>query len=231
MTEKKLDVSIHYTMAVCGGILGIYAIYNRTSVFGSAQTANLIELVTDLIGGNVPEMLIRAGALAVYVGAIVLAVFLEKTVRFNLKYLAVVLELAVVAVLGFLPAQMNPIVALYPVFFITAFQWSIFKGAKGYVSSTIFSTNNLKQTVSAFTDYLLSGGEETEARKKKGEKAIFFGGTLLSFHLGVAAGYVASVAFGLQSVWLCIVPLSAGLIQLFLQDSLEAGVVAERKGA
>ena len=108
--------------------------------------------------------------------------------------------------MGLITAEVNPFVALYPVFFATAFQWCAFTGAKGYVSATIFSTNNLKQTVTSFADYLLSGKEEA-GREKKLEKALFYGGTLLYFHVGVAAGYGASLLWGTRSIWLCALPL------------------------
>ena len=37
---------------------------------------------------------------------------------------------------------LDPVVALYPVFFAMSIQWSSFAGARGFYSSTIFSTNN-----------------------------------------------------------------------------------------
>ena len=93
----------------------------------------------------------------------------------------------------------------------------MFKGANGYVSSTIFSTNNLKQTVLSAAEYLLYKDEE-EIRKEKGRKAAFFGGTLLSFHLGVGFGYLIWLQYGLHSVWFGSVPLLAGAALLVIQD-------------
>ena len=69
-------------------------------------------------------------------------------------------------------------------------------------------------TVTSFADYLLSGKEEA-GREKKLEKALFYGGTLLYFHVGVAAGYGASLLWGTRSMWLCALPLlgTAALIE------------------
>ena len=36
---------------------------------------------------------------------------------------------------------------------------------------------------------------------------LFYGGTLLYFHVGVAAGYGASLLWGTRSIWLCALPL------------------------
>lgn len=209
--ERKYGVQIHHMMALCGGFLGVYAIINRMGVFGSAQTANLIELVCDLLGRDPMEISLRVLALAFYVAAMVVFVILEKKTRWNLEYGAILVDLAAVAAVGAIPDTVNPFVALYPIFFATAFQWCVFKGAKGYVSATIFSTNNLKQTVTAFTDYLLTGRDEA-GRAEKGQKAAFFGGTLLSFHAGVAAGYGCWLMWGVHSIWVCVLPLAVGAV-------------------
>lgn len=204
--ERRYGVQIHHMMALCGGFFGVYAVINRMGVFGSAQTSNLIELVCDFLGRDPMEISLRVLALVFYGAAMVLYVALEKKTSWNLEYTAITIDLAVAAVMGLIPAEVNPFVALYPVFFATAFQWCAFTGAKGYVSATIFSTNNLKQTVTSFADYLLSGKEEA-GREKKLEKALFYGGTLLYFHVGVAAGYEASLLWGTRSIWLCALPL------------------------
>lgn len=215
--ESNFDVPLHYSMAVFGGFVGAYALLARMQVFGSAQTANLIEIICDILGKNPGEVLLRVGALAIYVGAIALSVILTKSMSRNIKYLAIVFDMIAVILLGFFPASMNPVEALYPVFFITAFQWCVFKGAKGYVSSTIFSTNNLKQTVLSFTEYLISEDGD-ENKKKKAEKAIFFGGTLLSFHTGVGFGYLMWLACGIHSIWFGCIPLFTSVLILFLGD-------------
>ena len=163
--ERRYGVQIHHMMALCGGFFGVYAVINRMGVFGSAQTSNLIELVCDFLGRDPMEISLRVLALVFYGAAMVLYVALEKKTSWNLEYTAIAIDLAVAAVMGLIPAEVNPFVALYPVFFATAFQWCTFTGAKGYVSATIFSTNNLKQTVTSFADYLLSGKRRRGGRR------------------------------------------------------------------
>lgn len=210
---KNYDVPIHYAMALCGGMIGVYAIVDRMGVFGSAQTANMIELMCDVLGRDPLEISYRVMALVIYVGAMATTVVLEKRTNWNLKYTAILVDLAAVTAVGCFPETMNPFVALYPIFFAMAFQWCVFKGANGYVSATIFSTNNLKMTVTSFAEYLISKKGET-GRDKALEKALFYGGTFLYFHVGVAAGYGAGLLWGTRSVWLCVLPLAAaaGLI-------------------
>ena len=67
--EFKRDAVIHHLMAVCGGFIGVYAIVSRMGVFGSAPTANLIELVCDLLGREPMEIPSRVAAFGIYLGA------------------------------------------------------------------------------------------------------------------------------------------------------------------
>lgn len=210
--EEPYESHLHYLMSLIGGFLGAYALLNRGNVFGSAQTANLITITFQLIGHNFYELLIRIGALVIYGAAIVLAIIIPRYSKINMKLASILCTMLTVLLLGFLPADMNPIIALYPVFFVTAFQWSVFKGAQGYLSSPIFSTNNFKQMLSAFTEYCLS---HEEAQKKK---ARFYGLTLLSFHIGVGISFISSLAFGVHSSFVCFIPLGAAFALISTQS-------------
>ena len=225
--ENEFELPVHFIMATFGGFLGAYAILARMRVFGSAQTANLIELVCDILGRNLEGVLTRVMALVVYGGAIALAAVLIKKVQWNLKYLAIFLDAFAILVAGFLPEDMDPVAALYPVFFVTAFQWCVFQGAKGYTSSTIFSTNNLKQTVFSITEYFIYRKEEN-VRKQKAEKAVVFGGTLFSFHIGVGFGYLMWLQYGIHSVWFGSIPLLAGAVLLVVQDLRAKAYIREQ---
>lgn len=207
--DNKSEIRQHFLMAVCGGFFGGYAIFGRMAVFGSAQTANLIELVGDVLGHNLTDALLRIGALAIYIGAMVLFAALRRKTALNLKYLVILFEAAAVAVLGFFPENMNPILAVYPVFFAMSFQWCVFKGADGYACSTIFSTNNVKQTVLSFADYFMAKEETEEERGEYLRKGKFFGTTLLCFHTGVAIAFLGLRFLGLRAVWLCLILILA----------------------
>ena len=221
--EFKRDVQIHHLMAACGGFMGVYAIVSRMGVFGSAQTANLIELVCDILGRDPLEISYRVLALAIYIGAMVLFVVLEKRSSWDVKRVSIVIDLAAVAVSGFIPEGINPFAALYPVFFASSFQWCAFKGAGSYVSATIFSTNNLKQTVTAAVEACLSR-RDGEVHDKMVQKALFFGGTLVCFHLGVAAGYGLWLLWGIRSIWACALPLCAcALLLAGCREIVKAG--------
>lgn len=206
--KERFELYLHYSLSLSGGYIGAYALINRSEIFGSAQTANLIHSVTDLLGGNWMGLLLRLAALLLFVLAIIAAVLLPRFYKVNLRLGCIVLELMVVTALGFFPKDMNPMVALYPVFFIMALQWCTFGNVNGYASSTTFSTNNLKQFVSALCEYYC------DKDRKQLEKAKIYGGTLLFYHLGVGAAFVASLFLGIPSVWICLIPLCLSLVFL-----------------
>ena len=77
-TEMKYRFLIHYTLSFIGGYLGLYAIVSRADLFGNAQTANLLGVVRDLIGRNFSDMLLRVGALLIYMAAVILTVWIPE---------------------------------------------------------------------------------------------------------------------------------------------------------
>ena len=206
--EERLDTYIHYCMCAMGGFFGGYAILNRCEVFGSSQTANLINLMLDLLGRNLPEFLVHLGAAVLYMAALALAVVLVKRTKIHMRYFSIVIDFLAIGILCCLPEEMDPILALYPIFFATAMQWSVFGGAQGFASSSIFSTNNVKQTVTAATAYAID--------KKKDDlvKAKFFGGVLVAYHLGVVLAYLGFRYLGILGATFGILPLlfATGLV-------------------
>ncbi len=203
--QRELDTVLHMLMSVAGGFFGGYAIFLSQGHFASAQTANLIGLVIDALQGSWPEMALRAGALLVYVASLAAAALVPHYVKGDMRCICILVELAGVAVLYAVPLNVSSLAALYPVFALTAFQWGTFHGARGFNCSTIFSTNNLKQAVDGCVEWI-----RTREKRQK-EKCLFYGGTLLCFHLGVAAGCGAALRWQKDGIWALGLPLLLAL--------------------
>lgn len=222
--KQDIDTLLHCNMCFVGGFLGAYAILLRGGNFGSAQTANLIHLILHWKSGSALEIVARLLALAVFVVAIVAAFLLPKYVKKDARRICLLVEAAGLMIAGLLPAKMNDMLALLPIFFITAFQWGNFSGAKGYNSATIFSTNNLKQMILGWTEYI-----RTKNPKEK-EKALFYTATLTFFHVGVLGGLLAVSLWGIYSAFACLVPLGCAwvLVEVNLaQARRRSGVEAD----
>ena len=103
MKKDHQDAILHFLMAMIGGFLGGYAIFARMNIFGSAQTANLIELIKNIFGANYVESLMRIGALLIYILSIMIATVLTYKSQWNLKHLVLYLEMICIVILGFIP--------------------------------------------------------------------------------------------------------------------------------
>lgn len=199
-------------MTLIGGFMGGYAILNRHDVFGSAQTGNMISLAMDAVGHPDEQWLFRLIALVIYIVAIASTVFIShKISKYNLKKLSIFIDGIVLFMIGFFSEEMNPFVALFPIFFATAFQWCSFKGADGFASSSIFCTNNLRQCVTGFTEYLCSKDEQSLHR------GIYFGKVLICFYGGVAISFLACQVLDLKGSWLGLIPVVTAFVLFNLE--------------
>ena len=192
-------------MAAVGGFFGVYALLVRGGTFGSSETSNLIYLVVAGLDGTWGSALVRLGGTACYIAGIVLAVLWRRYGR-GLRVWAIAVDLAACLGLAWIPAETDPILALYPMFFATAVQWVAYSQAAGYTCATIFSTNNLRQFTEGVTEYLCTR-EAEPLRKLK-----FYGGTLICFHLGVAWGWWCVSRWGIPGIYGCLPLLAAPLL-------------------
>ncbi len=205
---EKQATRIHYNMALIGGYLGTYGLLTRGGNFPSAQTSNLISIVTLMIGRDPLHLIVRIGALAVYVSAIALCTWLPKHTRVRLPEASLAVSSIAVLVSPLIPLATDPFLALYPLFFATAFQWCSSTAPGGLTCETIFSTKNRRQFSSPAVDVGLNHDDSFR------DKFRFFGGTLLSFHCGAAAAVLLSLSFDVKASLFCLVPLASAWIQL-----------------
>ncbi len=214
MKDKyKICQCIHYNMSVCGGFLGGYAILNRCDVFGNALTSNMIHLVLSILGRNLFEVMIRIGAVLLHISGTMLTVLITRYTKWNVRVISVVIDMCTIVVLYSMPKHVPIIVALYPISFAMSFQWNVFSNICGYVSSTIFSTNNTRQMSISLTKYICDRKEEDAIRAR------FYAGVLLFYHIGVVLSYLAWKVNDIRAIYIGWIPMITAL--LFI--SYEAG--------
>lgn len=209
--DNKRVCALHYVMAVIGGFLGGYAVLTRSGVFASAETSNLIYLVLMIAGQDFSDFLIRLGALAIYIGGIVIVSAMSHLTTKDKRMFAILVDAAVILIQGFIPQDVDNMLATYLIFFATAVQWSSFAGIKGYVISTIFCTNNLRQFVTAALDYGFTKDPNMAVKRE------VYGFTLLFFHIGVLVAGFLGVIGGLKSIWFALPLTGAALILLLME--------------
>ena len=98
-TEMKYRFLIHYTLSFIGGYLGLYAIVSRADLFGNAQTANLLGVVRDIIGRDFSDMMLRVGALLIYMTAVILTVWIPEHFSTDLRFISIGIDICAVCLL------------------------------------------------------------------------------------------------------------------------------------
>lgn len=198
----RRDNILHYIMAFVGGYMGAYSIFGWDGLFAQAQTANMIQMVDNLTTGNCRELALRLTAVCIFCIAVLLSTVLQKKTRADLRKTSILFNMAVVMVECWMPSDTDRFLALYPVFFAMTFQWCIFSKTGGYGSSTIFSTNNLRQCISAYGEYYMERGKENL------KKARFFRNTIGAYHAGVFICLLVFHFLEKMEILLCLVPLA-----------------------
>lgn len=209
----KHPLALHSVMCGIGGFLGGYAILTRAGNLGSAQTANMIELVLHLAGRSYTDFALRIIGLILYASAFVFVTYLTKRTNIFIQRYAILVDACGMMILSLIPADVDPIIGLLPLFFMMSTQWSVFHGIGEYNSSTIFSTNNLRQMTISLTEYCM------EHELKKLKRAKFFGNSLVWYHVGVLIAFFACKFFAVYGV-LCALPATAAAFCLTLECSI-----------
>lgn len=206
-TEIKKEMLLHYTMSFIGGIFAIYALLEHSNVFGSAETSNMILLVNDLLQWDIFHILIRLGSLFVYASGIILTIWMTKYHPNIQKRVCMIIDCFAALILGFLPDNIHPVIALYPVAFAMSIQWCTFRGIRENSSATTFSTGNFRQLITIIFNYI------TERKREDLSRIKFYIATMLSFHVGIAVIYIVHPYFSRLSIFGVFIPLSYALIQ------------------
>lgn len=205
-TKERTETTAHHAMAIVGGFMGVYALMTRNSTFGSSETSNLIYLTVAGLNGSWLSFAIRIGGTLCYIAGIVFATLVPKYLKkTDFRYISILVDAAACLLLAFIPAKTDEVLSLYPMFFATAVQWLAFTQAAGYNSATIFSTNNLRQCFAGLTEYLHDRDE------KHWKRFLFYGGTLICFHIGVIYCWFCLQKWGLRSIYACLLPIGIGL--------------------
>jgi len=205
MTQNKNEnhtALTHYTAAFIGGFLGLFPLVNAIHLFGSAQTSNLIGTVTSIIDTDFQNLLFHFFGILLFSISIFLATFLSKHSNINLKILSMAVDSVAAFFMAYFPTEKNlPLIFyLYPTFFALSFHWCAFPGCYGFTCATIFSTNNLRQFISAITELFFNSDKSFSLKAK------FFGLTLLFFHIGVCISYILWKFLGNKGFLCAILP-------------------------
>lgn len=202
----KRQMLLHNSISIVGGFVGGYTIYNCGEVFVNAQTGNLVKLVQSVCSGNFQPVLFFALSFLTYSAGCAFYAIARKHIKPSMKIVSFITTALAVVAVGIFNFSGASLFALLPLVFAMPVQWNAFKTAGGNPSSTIFSSNNVRQAVMLLTKYFL------DKDKKALRNAGFYWRTLLCFHIGVAASCLLSIWLGTVSIWFCLAPIGLSVI-------------------
>ncbi len=188
-------------LALGGGFQDAYTYIMRGQVFANAQTGNIVLMSVNFLAGNGREGM----AYLFPVLSFAFGVFAAECIREKFKYASflhwrqgiLLLEMAVMAVTGFLPASLS-MPANMLVSFSCAMQVQSFRKVGGNAYASTMCIGNLRSGMSALSLFL------NTKEKREGQKAACYFGIIGFFAVGAGLGGNLSFYFGLRTIWICI---------------------------
>ncbi|MFR8428444.1 MAG: DUF1275 family protein [Roseburia inulinivorans] len=114
--------------------------------------------------------------------------------------------------------------SLYPDIFLFGISVGQLFRASGYNSASIFTTNNFKQSLLAWTQFVLT--KDPEFRRK----GIMYTMTVLSFFVGACIGCVSVYTYGAYGAFIGFVPLIVARLFMYIgKIPVENGTPKKRK--
>lgn len=189
-------------LAVVGGFLDTYTYFTRGGVFANAQTGNLVLLGISAARGG----LYRAGQYLIPVLAFALGVVATEGLRArrgagDWQRTVLLLEAAILAVVGLLPPAFPDFVVNVTVSFLCSMQVNSFRLLEGMPYATTMCTGNLRSCAYHLGQRLFAG-----ERAGTGRAARYLW-VMLAFCAGAALGVPATLWARGRAVWLCVLPL------------------------
>lgn len=205
-------------LMLVGGFYGGYALTVRGGVFANAQTANLALLAVNLGTGNWEKALYYLIPIFAYLTGTVVSEAVPKPLRrispLRWDTVLILIEIAVVMILGFIPASVPHQISQVTISFICAMQYNTFRQAEGIPMATIFCTDHMRQFASSLTKWL----RKDDNAQLMHEKTLAHGWMLLCFALGAFTAAVLSGLFGEKTIWFALLPLCVLLADLLRVD-------------
>jgi uncharacterized membrane protein YoaK (UPF0700 family) len=207
-------------LAIAGGFLDAFTYIAHGGVFANAQTGNVVLLGVLAAGGDwlgavrhvLPILAFFVGVgIAEKVGDPPVGRRLQRPQRY-----ALVLEIAVLGIVGALPGSFSNTIVILAVAFVAALQSTIFGKIGEWSLNTTMTTGNLRTTAASAYRVLLRRERDASAQ------AVAFGTVCIAFLLGAGLGALLTRWLHNHAAWGVCALLSA-LLLLFEPDEPRPG--------
>lgn len=205
--EIKLTdrIRFHILLAAAGGVMDAYSYVDRGGVFATGQTGNFVLAAIRLLLKDYRGMGLAFVPIAAFWAGIFLArhfyyIYNREQVRWMSGVL--LLETAVLFLVGFIPHTLPHLFANTAVSFTAAVQFCSFRSFGGNAAyAPVFCTGNMRSCAEMYYEGFARHDRESRRR------AYHYTVILLSFFFGAVIGGALSLWQGEKAIWMCCVLL------------------------
>ena len=206
-------------LALAGGFLDAYTYLVRDHVFANAQTGNIVMLGVNIAQGNWAGVGHYLPPIAAFVAGVLLAEAIRARGkarpggRLHWRQWVLLIELAVLAAVGFMPAAAGwSTAANICVSFVCSLQVESFRKVHGRAYATTMCTGNLRSGTELWLQY-----------RRTGDRALFshmmnYYGVILAFLAGAALSALVAGPLGVRAIWLSCGVLAVVICMLFASE-------------
>lgn len=199
-------------LSLSGGLQDAYTYNMRDKVFANAQTGNVVLMSQNFMQGSFVQGLHYMCPLLSFALGIFVAERIEnrfKTIdKIHWRQIILIIEIIVLIIVGFLPAEMNMIANMI-VSFSCAMQVQTFRKVHGYGYASTMCIGNLRSGTESLSQYL------RDKNKESLHKALHFFGIILIFAIGAGLGGVLSGYLGIRTIWISSAILLAATVMMW----------------
>lgn len=198
-TQTSESFLLSAILSFSGGLQDAYTYNIRDNVFANAQTGNVVLMSQNFLTGNwlsgVHYMLpLLSFASGIFITERIEAKF-KNSQGVHWRQIVLIIEILLLAAVGFLPQQMNTIANIL-VSFSCAMQVQTFRTVHGYGYASTMCIGNLRSGTESLSRYLRTRDRQLLY------KALHFFGIILIFAVGAGVGGVLSNLFSVKTIWI-----------------------------
>lgn len=221
---------VYYTLIAIAGFFGAYTYVLRGNVFCNAQTGNVVLMGMALGEGHFEKGLYYLIPIFAYLMGALVSELLPNPVkrRFPIRWdtLLIVVEMAVITVLGFVPESAPVQISQIAINFIASMQYNTFRQAEGVPMATTFATNHIRQIGIGIAREIKHFRETEKPHRKKFFKHLKM---LLFFLIGSIVGTVFCLMMEGRAIWLTLIPFTVIFVAFLHADLTTERAVHEVK--
>lgn len=215
MSESFLTAAF---LSLSGGLQDAYTYIYRGGVFANAQTGNIVLLSQSVVAADWTAALDYIVPLSFFALGIAAAELIrinyQQIQRLHWRQLVLTLEILLLFLVGFLPAEYN-LLANATVSFSCAMQVQTFRKVNGYSFASTMCIGNLRSGMEALCAFFKT--HDKNILQKSG----YYWGIIIVFGCGAALGGFLISLLAMRTIWVSCILLFIGFLIMFIKEDIE----------